>query len=60
MDDKKPQNIKISTRLKKVLDQLESETEKMQCTTQQDKKIPAHGREDRRNDKDFPRVLGHA
>ena len=30
MDDKNPQNIQISAHLEKILDQLESETEKMQ------------------------------
>ena len=56
MKDKKWQNIKTSSRLEKVLDQLEIETSK----SEQDDRTPTHGGESERIDKDFPRVVGNA
>ena len=51
-----PQNIKISARLERVLDELEDTTNFKGETI----KIPAHGGEDGRKEKEFPRVLGRA
>ncbi len=49
-------NIKISPLLERVLKQLERVTK----TSEKMVETPAHGGEDGRDEKDFPRVLGHA